>query len=251
MSREFSPEERLLYLIKGRKKPEYAKSPEGKPQDAANLSDNIIPVPVPSDADGIKGKKINTTPDIEENSDKQRPKGFLVKPDIKINPAYIGITIILLFVAGALYFIFNITGSKDGQEVENLKKLIEVISETKSADMPAEEEKKVIMPAPDKPAASFEDYQKLINAKSIFTPPVIQTGKTVAQEGPGINELIKDLRLVGIMPGEIPQAIIEDRKNNQTLFLKEGDMINDIEIKNILAGRVVLARNDETVALSL
>ena len=107
------------------------------------------------------------------------------------------------------------------------------------------------MPVPDKPAASFEDYQKLINAKSIFAPPVVQTGKAVAQEGPGLNELIKDLRLVGIMPGEMPQAIIEDRKNNQTLFLKEGDMINDIEIKSILAGRVVLARNDETVTLSL
>jgi hypothetical protein len=251
MNKEFSPEERLLHLIKGRKKPESAKPSEGKSRDAADLSDNIIPVPVLSDADNIKDKNINTVPGIKENSDKPGPKGFFVKPRISINPAYTAIAVILLFVSAVLYFIFNITGTKDGQEVENLKKLIAVISEKKPADMPAEEDKKAAVPVPDKPAASFEDYQKLINAKSIFAPPVTQAGKAIAQEGPGLNELIKDLRLVGIMPGEMPQAIIEDRKNNQTLFLKEGDMINDIEIKSISTGRVVLARNDETVTLSL
>jgi hypothetical protein len=251
MNREFSPEERLLHLIKGRKNPEDKKSSEGKSQDSPNLSDNIIPVPVFSDANLIKDKNINTAPGIKENSGKPRFKGFLAKPNISINPVYITIIFAFTLILGALYFIFNFTGTKDQEDVENIKQLIAAISEARPADTPAEQDKKAVAPVPDKPAASFEDYQKLINTKSIFAPPAVETGKAVTPEGPGLNDLIKDLRLVGVVPGDTPQAIVEDKKNNQTLFLKEGDMINDIEIKSISGGRVVLTRNDETVTLSL
>jgi hypothetical protein len=251
MNREFSPEERLLRLIKGRKKQGDEKSSENKLQDNSNLSDNIIPVPVSPDSDNIKDKNAPLISGIKENPHNLKPGGFLLKPNISISPSYAVIAIVLILVPVVLYFIFNLVVAKDDQEVENLKKLIAAISEIKPPDMPLEEGRKPVAPAPDRPADSFDDYQKLINAKPIFAPPAVETRKAVAPEGPGLSDLIRDLRLVGVMPGDIPQVIIEDKKNNQTLFLREGEMINDIEIKSISGGRVVLARNDETVTLSL
>jgi hypothetical protein len=251
MSREFSPEERLLHLIKGRKKSSEEESSQDKQQDSASLSDNIIPLPISSDSDDTKDKEAPGLSGLKASSGLPKPKGFLAKPSININPVYAIISIIIILISVILYFVFNLASVKDDQEVENIKKLIAAISETKPADTPLGEGSKPVVPVAGKPAASFDDYQKLIDAKSIFVPPVAGTGKTVMPEGPGLGDLIKDLRLVGIVPGDIPQAIIEDKRNNQTLFLKEGDMINDIEIKSISGGRVVLTRNDETVTLSL
>jgi len=70
-------------------------------------------------------------------------------------------------------------------------------------------------------------------------------------EGPSLRDLIKDLSLVGIIPGDRPQVIIEDKRNGQTLFLQVGEMIDMIKIKEIQSGRVVLEIGDETITLSL
>ena len=53
------------------------------------------------------------------------------------------------------------------------------------------------------------------------------------------------------MPGEDPQAIIEDKRTGETLFLKRGEMINDIKIEVIGTGRVTLGYNEDTTTLSL
>jgi len=256
MNREISPEERLLHLIKGKKKPDMdAEHAAGEPRDISDLSDIIVPIPVSSGADSIKDKNGHQPSAAGVNFDKSKLKIFLAKPRININPTYIVIGIILISISAVLYFMFNLAGAKDEQEVENLKKLIASISETRQSDSPGAEDKAPVQDkkpaAQDKAGASFDEYQKLINAKAIFAPPVTDTRKASVPEGPSLNDLTKDLRLVGIMPGDIPQAIIEDKKNNQTLFLKEGETINDIKIKNISTGKVVLARNDETVTLSL
>ena len=256
MDKEISPEERLLHLIKVKKMPNMdVEHAAEEPQDIPDLSDNIVPVPVSSGADSIKDKNEHQPFAAGVNSDKSKLKIFPAKPRININPTYIVIAIILISISAVLYFIFNLAGAKDDQEVENLKKLIASISETGQPDSPGPEEKAPVQDkkpvAQDKTGASFDEYQKLINAKAIFASPVTGMRKASVPEGPSLNDLTKDLKLVGIMPGDIPQAIIEDKKNNQTLFLKEGETINDIKIKNISTGKVVLARNDEIVTLSL
>ena len=256
MNREFSPEEKLLRLIKGKKTPNIDdKHANEKPQGIPDLSDNIVPVPVSSGADSIKDKSTLQSSAAAVNSDKSKLKIFLTKPKISIKPAYIIISIILISVSVALYFIFNFAGTKDEQELENIKKLIALISEAEqpgvpeTADYATIKDKKPVKQ--DERNASFDDYQKLINAKPIFAPPVTNTGKAAVQEGLDLIDVSKDLRLVGTIPGDIPQAIIEDKKNNQTLFLTEGEIVNNIEVKSILTGKVILVYNEETITLSL
>ncbi|MCM8814060.1 MAG: hypothetical protein NC924_09045 [Candidatus Omnitrophica bacterium] len=64
---------------------------------------------------------------------------------------------------------------------------------------------------------------------------------TDGQEEPSrARELIADLKLVGISWSEDPDAIIEAERAQKTFFVKRGYQINDIEVKDILKDRVVL-----------
>ena len=99
--------------------------------------------------------------------------------------------------------------------------------------------------------SSFDDYQKLLSDKSIFAPSAPRKRQQLAAEGPSLRDLVKELRLVGIMPGEDPQVIIEDKRTGETLFLKRGEMINDIKIEIIGTGRVTLGYGEDTATLSL
>jgi hypothetical protein len=234
MNREFSPEERLLHLIKGKKKPKDERQPD-------NI---IVPVPLPP--------AISSS---EADIDKPKLKASSLKQRINVNPFYIAIVIISLFLLTILFFIFNPAKTKDDQEIENITKLIASISEisqqenvNEAESISTENEKKA---AQNRQSTSFDDYQKLINNKAIFAPPVTDTKKAAPVGESSLQEMAKDLKLVGIIPGDTPQAIIEDKKNNQTLFLREGEMINNMEVKAISTGRVVLAYGEETITLSL
>ena len=66
-----------------------------------------------------------------------------------------------------------------------------------------------------------------------------------------VSDMVSEFRLVGIIPGDEPQAIIEDKKSGQTLFLKKGERLAEVVIKEISEGRVVLGYNEETITLSL
>ncbi len=258
MANEFSPEEKLLHLIKGKQKPvvdDKLKAEELPPQ--AIPLEVKQPEPAPYKASGADDKaraggsvaqSINVPDSIERaNKTVQGSKTIF-------NTHYLilGAFIILVCLAG--YFIFSGLIGKEDKEVENLKLLIKSFSDTKEpgevkADRPLAAVK--IPPSDKKPASSFEDYQKLLNEKAIFAPPVKSNNKAREVDGPSLRDLVKDLSLVGIIPGDSPQAIIEDKKNGQTLFLKRGEMIDNIRVKEILSGKAILEYNDETITLSL
>ncbi len=237
MVNEFSPEEKLLHLIKGKQ-------------------NSVVPArtkAVPPVAQAISQKAGQVAPSSDEAPvEKTHKKKQKLKPAFNVNYLILGAFIVLVFLAG--YFIFTALIYKEDQEVENLKLLIKSFSETEEpGEFEAEKaltEKKEASNN-EKPASSFEDYQKLLNKKAIFAPPARSNGKVKAIEGPGLRDLVKGLSLVGIIPGNQPQVIIEDKRNGQTLFLKKGDMIDNIRVKDILNGRVILECNDETVTLSL
>ncbi|HPN72952.1 MAG TPA: hypothetical protein PKZ41_03045, partial [Candidatus Omnitrophota bacterium] len=57
---------------------------------------------------------------------------------------------------------------------------------------------------------------------------------------PAITEMTQDLRLVGISWSERPDALIEDSKAFRTFFVREGQMIGEVKVEQILKDRVVL-----------
>jgi hypothetical protein len=73
-----------------------------------------------------------------------------------------------------------------------------------------------------------------------------------ANKGPSprIMEATKDFRLVGIAWSEDPDVMIEDTKNQRTLFLKKGQIFGtDIKLKAVYKDRVVLSYGGEDIEL--
>ena len=63
-------------------------------------------------------------------------------------------------------------------------------------------------------------------------------------------EMDSKLRLQGIFVGTNPQAIIEDTKSKQVYFLSPGERIGEIELKELLPGKVKLDYYGQETELS-
>jgi type II secretory pathway component PulC len=87
----------------------------------------------------------------------------------------------------------------------------------------------------------YNFYQEIIAERQIFgTSTTERAGFSQVQSGSTITEHIKDLNLLGIIFGDNPQAIIEDKKTQKTYFLKRGEFFGAIKVKEIDEGKVTL-----------
>ena len=242
MNKEFSPEERLLHLIKGKK--DIPKKLDRQQEEKPVIKDEAITL---KEESSISIKETNKEPI------KTITKGEN-KSTINSNIVFLIVVFVILLVMGI--GIISLFAKKEDKDIKNLELFISSISETaKQASLIDKEltEKIAVKDQVSKKeeAGSFDDYQKLLSDKSIFAPAVSRKRQQSATEGPSLRDLVKELRLVGIMPGEDPQAIIEDKRTGETLFLKRDEMINDIKIEDIGTGRVTLGYNEDTTTLSL
>lgn len=65
-----------------------------------------------------------------------------------------------------------------------------------------------------------------------------------------ILEATKDFRLVGIAWSNDPDVMIEDTKNQRTLFLKKGQLVdNEIKLKAVYKDKVILSYGQEEIEL--
>ena len=277
MPNEFSPEERLLRLIRGKQQApasgEAAPAKTAEEKTAAKegdrkgmpLATGKAPLPkeplarekLPTLKEGrvISGERLEaeTKPNVYR---RQLPLWYKAY-------AYI-ITGICLLAMAAIFIFLNKFSLRDKEGVANMQRMIASLSEgakedvakpkedivkTKEQSRPPEQPPEE--PAQAKAGPSFDDYQKVIRSKSLFAPPTRDRGGSAVSTESNLRDMVKDLRLVGIMPGDEPQAIIEDKKNGQTLFLKKGERIGEAEIKEILDGRVILGYGNETITLSM
>lgn len=90
----------------------------------------------------------------------------------------------------------------------------------------------------------FLDYEELFQKRDIFEQPQ----ETVEVE-PVRVDLLKNFRLVGIVLGETSEAIVEEIQNKRTLFVREGDYIDEMKVLSIKEGRVILTYQEEELEL--
>jgi hypothetical protein len=84
----------------------------------------------------------------------------------------------------------------------------------------------------------YEFYQKELGQKNIFKTQVAE-GETSAAIPTDIN-LTKEINLVGIISGDNPQAIIEDRQTQKTYYVAKGQFIGDYKVADIQEGKIIL-----------
>lgn len=78
----------------------------------------------------------------------------------------------------------------------------------------------------------------------------------LTSEGAGIlkssiGELVKDYRLKGVVLLDEPEAILEDARTQKSLFVKAGDHVGELTVKEIKEGKIILKYYGEEKVLQI
>jgi len=99
-------------------------------------------------------------------------------------------------------------------------------------------------------AKPFSFYQGAMTRK-IFDAPAEVAAAPDKPQGPLPADIIANLNLAGIVAGETPKAVIEDKKAAKSYFLREGESLGEIKVDKIGSGKVVLDLQGEKFELVL
>lgn len=225
MKENLSPEERLLHIIKGANKKE--KPPLVKAGlDEAGLPKALKERVVPS------GKSIGFELKYGSHRDIAR-KIFILK---RVN---IGLLIALcFFIAGIAAIIKNLRGMQIAD--------IHREDETPENNLPENSEEPKTTP--------YAHYADIITKKELFKIAREELKKNTGKDVlPQINplEVLSNYSLSGVVSGQAPQAIIEDKKLRKTYFLSKGQSLGEFKIDDILEGKVILDFKGQKFELSL
>lgn len=89
---------------------------------------------------------------------------------------------------------------------------------------------------------SIDEAATEIKRRNMFT---FLPSKEEAQAAVNIGLTLGNLKLVGILWSDNPQAMIENSKEQKTYFVSKSDRIGDIEIRNILRDKVIVGKGTE------
>lgn len=92
-----------------------------------------------------------------------------------------------------------------------------------------------------------EQYLTSLTGRSLFQPTTMEAAPK--EPPPGAEDIagtLNNLKLVGIAWGATPEAMIREVQQGRTFFLKEGEKIKGVSVKQILKDRVVLEYNGQT-----
>ncbi|MDP8265237.1 MAG: hypothetical protein P9M12_07175 [Candidatus Aceula lacicola] len=139
--------------------------------------------------------------------------------------------LIVLVLAGYLLYIFIFSQNKVDDFVVD--------------DVPAEISKTVDLK--DEKSKPYEYYAQEIEERDVFSrPKPKQEEEQVKAENINLSE---SLRIVGIVLGDVPEAIIEDIKSRKIFFLHQGDEVLEGKIRSIKEGKIILDYNGSTIEL--
>ena len=226
MPEEFtSPEEKLLRLIRGDRRPK----------------NKAVPLPdkekdLPREAEG---RPVAAAP-----RRKIKPSAQFKSGGDYVKAINITLITVLVIVAGVL--LVDIISF-------NMKRPV-YISEVarESAVRPDHQAQAVAAPQANTPSqiAESPDNSGLLASKDLFKASPVQGAQAVRAPQASYDKL-KDFTLQGIIAGDKPQAILEDGKNKKSYFLYKGDSVDNIKVEEIQEDKVILTINGERLELTL
>lgn len=95
----------------------------------------------------------------------------------------------------------------------------------------------------------YEFYEKGMGGRQIFGQAAGQEAGAPASAAN--TDLLKDINLVGIISGDNPQAIIEDKKSQKAFYLSKGQFIGEFQLEDIQEGKIILNYNGQRYELYL
>lgn len=225
MHKDISPEEKLLSIIKGKRDdvPAEKSAPKetdnaGKPENTrfGNILDNYV-------------SRILKSSLFKNN---------LFSPKIlRMFNRYMTVIVVIAFV----YFISDILFVRPSRKAKA------VISGFSAVVTPVPIAKK----SAQIEANTYSYYSNRISGKKIFGAGSYVPGEAAEGTEAGGEEASANLALVGIIPGNSPQAIIEDKKTQKTYYLMKGQTTDDIVLEEIGSDKVTIEYRGKRINLFL
>jgi hypothetical protein len=216
MGKDFSPEERLLRLIRSKAS---APDPAGPQQPEAGK-------PEPAEEVKREGPKARPQPEsVNIPADRESPRNIKIFRWENLNLA------LIIILAGLLAYFMPLVLKKPKAVTGNVAEAI------KGKEKPSAQK------APEEPARPpFTYYSEGLGARNIFSPVLKEepANQPPGEQGPKLEDVKGQLNLLGVISGAPPQAIIEDKRTQKTYFLNKGATFDDIEVGDILDNKVIL-----------
>jgi len=87
-------------------------------------------------------------------------------------------------------------------------------------------------------AKPLEEYLESVKDRQIFS------GTSAVADVSPVNvaniDSMKDISLVGIISGDNPQAVIEDKKAQKTYYVTKGQFIGEMQVEDIGEGKIII-----------
>lgn len=106
-------------------------------------------------------------------------------------------------------------------------------------------------------AVPFSDYEQIFKSRDLFAieddqPPQAEFVQPAPVIAPVVvqRDLSQELKLVGILLDDRPQVVLEDLKNNTTIFLHKGESHGDIVLEDVRDGKVTIRYHNELIELT-
>jgi|GEM_PF-407140 len=95
----------------------------------------------------------------------------------------------------------------------------------------------------------YDFFVQGIKDKQVFGAASAQlTQESVVTVG---ANLIKDINLLGVISGDSPQAILEDKKSQKTYYVTKGQLIGEFQVESIGGGKIILNYSGQRFELSI
>lgn len=99
-------------------------------------------------------------------------------------------------------------------------------------------------------AKPYEFYAEAAGNRQLFGTIASQNAQGAAPVILG-NELIKDINLIGILSGDNPQAVIEDKRAQKTYYVSKNQFVSQFQVEDIQEGKIILISNGQRFELYL
>ena len=168
---------------------------------------------------------------------KQAPLRFS-GPSAKLKPALSvkNLLILLVFLA-SLYLLASFL-----YPFLTPKKLNLALFSEKSVDFELGKNTQPVNPEISSQIAPKRDVFKPLSGGGAEDAPVVVAAA---------EEILRNFALMGIIFGDNPQAIIEDKKNQSTYYLAKGQFIGQYKVSDIQQGKVTLELNNKKYELHI
>lgn len=225
MPEEFtSPEEKLLRLIRGERKPKNRPAPLQERERSVSRERETGPAPAVQD-------RRAAPPQLKSSGD-------YVK--------FINITLITVLIIIAAVLLIDVVSF-------NLKRPAYIPEPANGAAARQEAQTRPAAPAqadPSSASVEIPDNSALLASKDLFKASPVQSSPAARPAQASFDKL-KDFTLKGIIAGDKPQVILEDGKNRKSYFLYKGDSLDNIRVEDIQSDKVILSINGEVLELTL